>query len=181
MGVAAAARHRCRIVFLSVFLAVSCAPRVLSQTQDQVVFNAESSYAVQEEQPAGTAVISLEAYYVLASPLQLRADGVFALDPAQPEAELFTIESALSQDGSRTLGTIRNSVVMDRDVEGAQTVFSLAVSYSAPNSSLSAQNTVCELQLACRVAYTSLPSHSLLVRALRVVRVCVCAWGGGSK
>ena len=146
MGWAGAALKRPPVFsrFFFVLAAISLAPPALSQTQDQVVFNVEPTYHVEEEQPAGTAVVQLEAYYLLASPLQVRADGVFELDESHPDSQLFTMEFAPSQDGSRTLGTVRNVVVMDRDVEGAQTVFSLSVTYSAPNSSLTAQNTVSE-------------------------------------
>lgn len=153
MGGAAAAglpRPRILSLFFSI-LAISFAPPAASQPQDQVVFNVESTYDVQEEQPVDTAVVNLEAYYIIASPLQLRADGIFELDSSHPDSQFFTIDFAPSQDGTRTVGRIRNSVVMDRDVEGAQTVFSLTVTYSAPNSSLSAQNTVSGC-LYCHIA-----------------------------
>ena len=150
MGGAAATELRHPRVFSLFFflLVVSFTPPALSQTQDEVIFNVESTYHMEEEQPAGTAVVQLEAYYVLTSPFQLGADGVFELDQSQSDSEFFTIDFAPSPDGSRTLGMIRNAAVMDRDVEGAQTAFSLTVTYSTPDSYLSAQNTVSQ-RLSC--------------------------------
>ena len=145
MGVAATPGwfHRLQnpsLIFL--LLALSAAPPLALAQEDQVVFNVEATYTIHEEQPAGSAVVSLEAYYVLASPLQILADGIFSLDPSEPDSQLFSVDFAPSQDGSRTVGTLRNSVVMDRDAEGAQTVFSLSVTYSTPDGSLSTRNTV---------------------------------------
>ena len=149
MGVAreaasALAQSRCHLATLIffVFLLLSSTPSALGQLEDAIVFNVDSTYIVQEEQPAGSAAVMLQAYYILASPLQSRADGEFALDQTQPDSQLFYIESAVSEDGSRTVGTLRNSVVMDRDAEGAQTVFSVDVIYSTPDGSLSQRNTV---------------------------------------
>ena len=109
---------------------------------DEIIFNAESTDYVLEEQPVGTAAVVLEAYYVLYSPFQLGADGIFALDESQPDAAYFTIESAPNADNSLTLGTLRNAAVLDRDGEDAQTVFSLIVTYSTPDGSLTTEHSV---------------------------------------
>ena len=114
---------------------------ILAQV-DQVVFNAPSTFYLLEEQPAGTAAAVLEAYYIVFSPYALGTDGNFSLDASQADSQYFSIESAPNELGSFTLGTLRTTAVLDRDAEGAQTVFTLAVTYSTPDGSLSSQQSV---------------------------------------
>ena len=109
---------------------------------DQVVFNAESTFYLLEEQPTGTAAAVLEAYYLVFSPYTLGTDGVFSLDVSQADSQFFSIESAPNGLGSFTLGTLRTAAVLDRDAEGAQTVFTLTVTYSTPDGTLSSQRHV---------------------------------------
>ena len=144
MGVAGAvqlARAPTQVVFLLVVSSLFVTP-LLAQFEDEIIFNVDSTYFVLEEQPEGTAAVVLEAYYTLSSPFQLRIDGIFTLEQSQTDAQYFTIESAANADGSLTLGTLRNAVVLDRDADGVETVFSLSVTYSTPDGSLSTQNTV---------------------------------------
>ena len=62
------------------------------------------------------------------------------------------MDSATSQDGSTTEGMLRNAVLLDRDAEGVQTVFTLAVTYSTPDDSLNnTTNTVSLPIFHCRV------------------------------
>ena len=144
MGVArfACAPRPCRALYLFVIASSLLFVPNFAQFSDQIVFNSDPTYHVPEEQPVGTAIVILEAYYVLATPFQLRADGVFSLGQLQNDSQFFTIESALSEDGSQTEGTIRNTVLLDRDGENAQTVFTLSVTYSTPDGSLNTTNIV---------------------------------------
>lgn len=141
----------CQLTITVLVLVVShIVPCILAQ-EDQIVFNAESTDYVLEEQPVGTAAVVLEAYYITYSPFLLGADGIFTLDTSQPDSQFFTIESAPNEENSFTLGTLRTAAVLDRDAEGAQTVFTLTVTYSTPDESLSSQETVsCVTSLRCR-------------------------------
>lgn len=130
--------------------------------QDQIVFNAESTAYVLEEQPVGTVAAVLEAFYLLYSPFQLGTDGIFTLNTSQPDAQFFTIESAPNEAGSTTLGMLRTAAVLDRDAEGAQTTFALTVTYSTPDGYLSSQRSVS--------IHTLLASQSLEARLLGYCR-----------
>lgn len=123
-------------------LVIALVLRDVAAQEDQIVFNAESTAYVLEEQPVGTAATVLEAFYLLYSPYQLGTDGVFTLNTSQPDAQFFTIESATNEAGSATLGMLRTAAVLDRDAEDAQTTFVLTVAYSTPDGYLSSQRSV---------------------------------------
>ena len=149
MGVAGAARlarapssRSAANLFLLLAIGFMTVPISLAQ-QFQVIFNpAQSTYYLLEEQPVGTAVVVLDAYYLVFPSFQIGVDGVFALDASQPDSQYFTIDSAPRTDNSATLGTLRTAAVLDRDAAGAQTAFTLVVSYSIPDGSLSSQHMV---------------------------------------
>lgn len=137
MGVA-----RARAPWLPVVLVMALILQDAVAQEDEIVFNAESTAYVLEEQPVGTVAAVLEAFYLFYSPFQLGIDGFFSLNTSQPDAQFFTIESAPNGQGSATMGTLRTAAVLDRDAEGAQTMFALTVTYSTPDSYLSSQRTV---------------------------------------
>lgn len=129
-------------IFLQIVLVIFLLLQDVVAQQDQIVFNAESTAYVLEEQPVGTVAAVLEAFYLLYSPFQLGTDGIFTLNTSQPDAQFFTIESAPNEAGSTTLGMLRTAAVLDRDAEGAQTTFALTVTYSTPDGYLSSQRSV---------------------------------------
>ena len=150
MGVAGAARlarapssRSAANLFLLLAIGFMMMVPISLAQQFQVIFNpAQSTYFLLEEQPVGTAVVVLDAYYLVFPSFQIRVDGVFALDASQPDSQYFTIDSAPRADNSATLGTLRTAAVLDRDAAGAQTTFTLVVSYSIPDGSLSSQHMV---------------------------------------
>ena len=96
----------------------------------------QTTFDLMEEQPVGTAAAILDAYYL--SPFfEVMVDGVFSLDDSQADSRNFTVESVPSAENGVTFGIVRTASVFDRDADGAQTLFTLTVSYSTPDGSLS--------------------------------------------
>ena len=104
---------------------------------DSIQFNSTAySPAVFEEQPVGTHVVTIGAFYIDSADI-LRTDGSFTALTGS-DAQYFMIETSTTL--SLTAGAIRTATIFDRDATGAQTEFVFSVAYETPSgSSLSTQ------------------------------------------
>jgi len=105
---------------------------------DSIQFNSTAySPVVFEEQPVGTYVVTIGAFYIDSSLGIPLIDGSFNI-PSGGDAQYFTIDTSTTL--SQTAGTIRTATTFDRDATGAQTEFVFSVTYVTPGgSSLSTQ------------------------------------------
>ena len=99
--------------------------------QSSTVQISQASYYVEipEEQPNGTQVVNVEAFY-FTSTGRRRIDGQFSI-PSDGDARFFTIETTTTRRMS--VGTIRTAALLDRDAPNVQTIFQFEVVYSTPD------------------------------------------------